>query len=121
MDTIKSLIDQLMKETKIMQNALRAGDLEVALEALNERDQLISLLEQLNVPERANTIKEIYPEYEAIDKECKTLIADLKNETEAAFYKNRSLKHQTHKNRIAHDRYSNNALSEFGSKIDNRK
>lgn len=121
METIKSIIDQLMRETKIMQSALRAGDLEVALEALNERDQLINLLEQLDVPERAKNIKEIYPEYEVIDKECKALIQELKSETEAAFYKNRSLKHQTHKNRIAHDRYSNNALSEFGSKIDNRK
>ena len=121
MNSIYDIVDKIMEETYIVQSAVNAGDIDVALTAIDRRENLIQMLGKLNVPERKALIAEIWPEYQQINDECMKGIEKLKEKTETEFYKNKGSQHQLVQNRKAHDRYSMNSASEFGSKFDNKK
>lgn len=121
MKNIKDIIEKLKEETYILQGAIKTGDIDVTLVILERRELLIKMLEKLEVPERDALLAEFLPEYQRIDEECKIAIAELKTKMELEFYQNRNKQHQVRQNRKAHDLYSNNAISEYGSRIDNRK
>lgn len=110
-----------MEETYIVQSAVNAGDIDVALTAIDRRDNLIQMLEKLNVPERKALIAEIWTEYKAINDVCMKGIEQLRKKTENEFYKNKGSQHQLVQNRKVHDLYSMNGSSEFGSQFDNKK
>ncbi|GAB6107672.1 hypothetical protein [Fusibacter bizertensis] len=121
METINDIFNKLMEETYLLQGVIKIGDIEAALALIERREPLISMLEKLDVPERDVLLKEFLPEYQRIDRECQDGIKALKEKMEIEFYQNRNKQHQTRQNRKAHDLYSNNAISEYGSRIDNRK
>lgn len=121
MKTINDIFDKIMEETYLLQGAIKIGDIESALALIERREPLIAMLEKLDVPERETLLLAFLPEYQRIDQECKIGINELKEKLETEFYQNRNKKHQTRQNRKAHDLYSNNAISEYGSRIDNRK
>lgn len=121
MNTIYDIVDKIMEETYIVQSAVDAGDIDVALTAIDRREHYIKMLEKLNVPERKALIAEIWPEYRTINEACMKGIEKLKLQTENEFYKNKGSQHKLVQNRKAHDRYSQNSSYEFGSKFDNKK
>ncbi|MDH8678606.1 hypothetical protein QE109_10635 [Fusibacter bizertensis] len=121
MKTIKDIFDKVMEETYLLQGTVKIGDIATALNIIDRREPLIKMLEKLEVPERDALLAEFLPEYQRIDEECKIAIAELKTKMELEFYQNRNKQHQVRQNRKAHDLYSNNAISEYGSRIDNRK
>ena len=121
MNTINDIVEKIMEETYIVQSSVKAGDIDVALEAIERRDHLIQMLEKLDVPERKALIAEIWPEYRQINDECMEGIKKLKAKTEKEFYKNKGDQHKLVQNRKAHDRYNMNSVSEYGSTFDNKK
>lgn len=121
MNSIYDIVDKIMEETYIVQSAVNAGDIDVALTAIDRRQNLLDMLKKLNVPERKTLIAEIWPEYSQINDECIKGIESLKVKSENEVYKNKNSQHKLVQNRKAHDRYSMNSASEFGSQFDNKK
>jgi len=121
MSAIDDIIEKIIEETYIIKGAVDSGDLDVANVALDRRDSLILILQKVEMVDKQEKVKQIYPLISKIDDECKLKIKELKSKTEKDFYSNRSQQHKLVTNRKAHDRYNNNALSEFGSRFDDKK
>lgn len=99
-------LEEIIVKSRIILSAIKVGDLDIALNSIDERGGLIKDLESLDQNLKDDNSKKLYEEFLDIEENCKNEMEKLRVRIEQDLYSNNNEKKDLLKKKNAIDKYN---------------
>lgn len=119
--TPKEIMGKVLEETYILSSALEVKDIDMALGALNRRDEWIQMFNARESQDIDAEVEVLIKKFDEENKACIEKMGEFKSVMESELYQIKAEKTKTLKKQKVHDSYSNPYTGGLGTSFDLKK